>query len=116
VELSTASHFFTQIWALRGFQRGVIHRRSRTKRDALKKLTTARNILEFGTIDGADANSLGKKVGALTPVKRADVILLRTHNINTLPFNSALGIDTATIATLLRARRDSLKVAFRSNE
>jgi hypothetical protein len=48
------SDFFTQMWALQGFQFIVKHRRARTERDALKKSTTARNILEFGTIDGAD--------------------------------------------------------------
>jgi 5-methylthioadenosine/S-adenosylhomocysteine deaminase len=55
------------------------------------KLLTVRQVLEFATIEGAETNHLGHKIGTLTPGKEADVILLRTHAINVAPLNNAIG-------------------------
>jgi cytosine/adenosine deaminase-related metal-dependent hydrolase len=46
---------------------------------------TARRVLEMGTIDGARALGLGDRIGSLTPGKRADLILVRTGDINMAP-------------------------------
>ncbi|WP_440766549.1 amidohydrolase family protein [Natronorubrum sp. DTA7] len=46
---------------------------------------TARDALEFATIEGARALGLEAEVGSLTPGKRADVTLIRTDDINTTP-------------------------------
>jgi len=43
-------------------------------------------VLETATIDGARALGLGDQVGSLTPGKRADIILVRTTDVNMLPF------------------------------
>jgi 5-methylthioadenosine/S-adenosylhomocysteine deaminase len=45
----------------------------------------ARRALEMGTIDGARALGLDHVTGSLTPGKRADLILLRTRDINMAP-------------------------------
>jgi cytosine/adenosine deaminase-related metal-dependent hydrolase len=46
---------------------------------------THRDVLEFATIDGARACALDHKVGTITPGKRADVILIRTDQVNVAP-------------------------------
>ena len=46
---------------------------------------THRDVLEFATIDGARACGLGEKVGSITPGKDADIVLVRTDQINVAP-------------------------------
>ena len=46
---------------------------------------THRDVLEFATIDGARACALDGKIGSLTPGKQADIILIRTDQINVAP-------------------------------
>ncbi len=45
----------------------------------------ARRVLEMATIDGARALGVADKVGSLTPGKRADLILVRTRDLNMAP-------------------------------
>ncbi len=50
-----------------------------------------RRILELATIDGAKDLGIADRVGSLTPGKRADLILVRTNDLNVAPFiNPAL--------------------------
>jgi len=50
-----------------------------------------RRILELATLDGAKDLGIADRVGSLTPGKRADLILVRTNDINVAPFfNPAL--------------------------
>jgi cytosine/adenosine deaminase-related metal-dependent hydrolase len=46
----------------------------------------ARKALEMGTMGGARALGLADKIGSLTPGKRADIILVRTTDLNMAPF------------------------------
>jgi 5-methylthioadenosine/S-adenosylhomocysteine deaminase len=46
-----------------------------------------RDILRAVTINGAKALGLERKIGTLEPGKDADVILVRTDEINTMPLN-----------------------------
>ena len=46
---------------------------------------THRDVLEFATIDGARACALDGKIGSLAPGKQADIILIRTDQINVAP-------------------------------
>jgi len=71
-------------------------------KENLPPLLTARDVLEFATIEGARANGLTGKVGTLTPGKEADVILLRTDQINIVPVNDPVGavvwgMDTSNV-------------------
>jgi cytosine/adenosine deaminase-related metal-dependent hydrolase len=47
---------------------------------------STQRVLEMATIDGARALGLADQVGSLTPGKRADLILVRTTDVNMLPF------------------------------
>ena len=82
------------------------------------KFLTVREVLEFATINGARANGLEKKVGSLTPGKEADIILLRTDQLNVMPMNNAVGavvtsmgpqnVDTVLIAGKVVKRNGNL--------
>ncbi|MBW4656961.1 MAG: amidohydrolase family protein [Kaiparowitsia implicata GSE-PSE-MK54-09C] len=50
-----------------------------------KKPLSPRRLLELATLDGARALNMAERVGSLTPGKRADVILLRTADVNMTP-------------------------------
>ena len=50
---------------------------------------SARRVLEMATIDGARALGLADVTGSLTPGKRADLILVRTDDVNIAPFTDA---------------------------
>jgi 5-methylthioadenosine/S-adenosylhomocysteine deaminase len=47
---------------------------------------TARRVLELGTIEGARSMGIADKVGSLKPGKRADLIMVSTHDINMAVF------------------------------
>jgi cytosine/adenosine deaminase-related metal-dependent hydrolase len=50
-----------------------------------------RRLLELATIDGARELGIDNRAGSLTPGKRADLILVRTNDLNVAPFvNPAL--------------------------
>jgi cytosine/adenosine deaminase-related metal-dependent hydrolase len=50
-----------------------------------------RRILELATLDGAKDLGIADRAGSLTPGKRADLILVRTNDLNVAPFiNPAL--------------------------
>src|SRR5262249_42535977 len=46
---------------------------------------TARQVLEMATINGAHDLGLADRTGSLTPDKRADLILVRTTDLNMAP-------------------------------
>ncbi|WP_284748221.1 amidohydrolase family protein [Amycolatopsis sp. RTGN1] len=54
-----------------------------------------RDVLEFATLDGADACGLGTRTGSLTPGKDADLILLRADDLTVFPFNNPVGTIVA---------------------
>jgi cytosine/adenosine deaminase-related metal-dependent hydrolase len=45
-------------------------------------------VLAMGTINGAKALGLGDITGSLTPGKRADLVLIRTNDVNTAPMGN----------------------------
>lgn len=47
---------------------------------------SARDVLELATVQGARLLGLGDITGSLTPGKRADVIMVRTDDLNMAPF------------------------------
>jgi len=62
----------------------------------------------MATIEGARVAHLDHKVGSLTAGKEADIILLRTDDINVFPLNNAPGavvtlMDTSNVETVLVA-------------
>ncbi|ELW9527370.1 amidohydrolase family protein [Burkholderia cenocepacia] len=70
-----------------------------------------RDVLEFATIAGARANGLDSKVGSLTPGKQADVIMIRTDDLNLMPVSDAIG---AVVLAAHPGNVDSVFVAGRT--
>jgi len=72
------------------------------------KFLTVREVLEFATVEGARANGLEKRCGTLTPGKDADVIMLRTDLLNTMPINNAVG---AVVTSMTSQNVDTVLIA-----
>jgi 5-methylthioadenosine/S-adenosylhomocysteine deaminase len=51
-----------------------------------------RRVLELATIDGARNLGIADRVGSLTPGKRADLILVRTTDLNTAPLSNPVNL------------------------
>lgn len=110
VETEMPGDFFTQMRAVFTLQRMQRLARERAGEKNLPPLLTIREVLEFATLQGAKDNRLDRKTGTLTPGKEADLILLRTDQINVMPVNNAygavvLGMDTSNVDTVFIAGR-----------
>lgn len=108
VETQMPGDLFTQMRTAFTLQRMQVLARERAGEKNLPKLLTVKEVVEFATIHGANANALDAKIGTLTPGKQADLILLRHDRINTLPLNNAYGavvlnMDTSNVDTVLIA-------------
>ena len=92
---STGGHMFGLMRTALGTQRGLDNAAMEAAGLSLAggepiKLT-CRDIIEFATIEGARACGLDSKIGSLTPVKDADIILVRTDVLGMTPVNNAPG-------------------------
>jgi 5-methylthioadenosine/S-adenosylhomocysteine deaminase len=118
VETSVPNDFFNQMRSMLTQQKNEVWDRKLSGDKSPPKFLTAREVLEFATIEGARANHLDKKTGSLTPGKEADVILLRHDMLNVMPMNNAVGavvtsmgpqnVDTVLIAGKIMKRNGKL--------
>jgi cytosine/adenosine deaminase-related metal-dependent hydrolase len=118
VDTNMAQDPFTLMRATFTLQRVLLNERALHGEENLPPLLTARDVLEFATIEGARGAHLDRKVGTLTPGKEADVVLLRTDRLNVWPLNNAAGavvtlmdssnVDGVFIAGRVRKWRGSL--------
>src|SRR5256714_11298200 len=91
VETSMTSDLFTIMRTAFTLQRMFINERRFNGEKNLPLWLTCREMLEMATIDGARVAHLDHKIGSLTPGKEADIILLRTDDINVFPLNNGPG-------------------------
>jgi cytosine/adenosine deaminase-related metal-dependent hydrolase len=77
-----------------------------TESEALPPLGFVETI-EMGTINGARALGLGDITGSLTPGKRADLILIRTDDVNIAPLAQ---IEATVVMSAAPANVDSVMV------
>lgn len=52
---------------------------------------SSRDVLEFGTVEGARACGLADRIGTITPGKEADLIVLRADDLTIFPLNHPAG-------------------------
>jgi len=81
-----------------------------TPDNAFAPTLTHRDVLEFATIDGARACALDSKIGTVTPGKQADLVLIRTDQVNVAPVvdpiaTVVISADTSNIDTVFVAGR-----------
>jgi 5-methylthioadenosine/S-adenosylhomocysteine deaminase len=103
VETNVPSDMFNQMRNVLALQRAIATQEG-------KDPASARDVLEYATIEGARANGLDHKTGSLTPGKGADLIMLRTDRLNVTPLNDpatavVVGMDTANVDTVIIAGR-----------
>ncbi len=110
VETNMPNDMFTQMRTVYSLQRTLIFEKKLARKGGLPALLTARDVLEFATVEGARANGLLDKTGTLTPGKQADLILLRADLPNILPINDPIsavtwGMDTRNVDSVFVAGR-----------
>jgi cytosine/adenosine deaminase-related metal-dependent hydrolase len=69
-------------------------------------LLSTREVIRYGTIDGARAAGLDAITGSLAPGKQADILVLRADRPNIAPINDPIGavvwgMDTSNIEWVL---------------
>jgi len=99
VETNVPGDMFNQMRSVIALQRSLAADQGRAP-------ITARDVLEYATIEGARANGLDAKVGSLTPGKKADIIMLRTDRMNVTPLNDpatavVTSMDTGNVDTVI---------------
>ena len=108
VETNMPNDMFTQMRTVNSLQRSMVFEKKLARKGGLPPFLTARDVLEFATVEGARANGLLDQIGTLTPGKQADLILLRTDNPNILPINDPVsavtwGMDTSNVDSVFVA-------------
>lgn len=89
-ETKCAGDMFTQMRHAFSYYRSWMGGQHSTVANAPASITL-RDVLEFGTLAGAQATGLGHKVGSLAPGKQADLMLVRTTDLNLMPVSDAVG-------------------------
>jgi len=114
-ETSYGTDMFTEMRVAFNIQRAMATYR-KTNGDAnAPQVIGVRDVLECATVSGAANAGLLNKCGTLTPGKEADIVMIRTDDINLYPSNHAVGtvvaaadvrnIDTVIIAGKIRKFR-----------
>ena len=85
VVTTTSGDMFTQMRALLAAERGRRHEIGWNEDADSTDLLTARDVLGFATIDGAAVAGLADRTGSITPGKRADLVIIDGHALNTAP-------------------------------
>ncbi|MBM3530634.1 MAG: amidohydrolase family protein [Alphaproteobacteria bacterium] len=87
VELYTSGQMFREMQAALLFARGKEIRNNVLRGNSHYKTMPVRSVeaLEWATINGARAFMLDKKIGTLTPGKKADIVMLRADDVNMAP-------------------------------
>jgi cytosine/adenosine deaminase-related metal-dependent hydrolase len=92
---STGGHMFglmrTALGTQRGLDNAALEAAGGTLANGEPIPLTARDMLEFATLEGARACGLDDRIGSLTPGKAADVILVRTDTLGMSPLNNPYG-------------------------
>jgi cytosine/adenosine deaminase-related metal-dependent hydrolase len=69
----------------------MLHARARAGEKNLPPFLSARDVLEFATIEGARCAALDGRIGTLTRGKDADIVVLKADSFNVWPLNNAVG-------------------------
>jgi 5-methylthioadenosine/S-adenosylhomocysteine deaminase len=89
--VTLSSDMFSMMRTTGVVQRYGVFEREKANPQNAPKLLTCREILAFGTINGARCANIDAKVGSLTPGKEADLLMLTADSIDIWPLNNAYG-------------------------
>jgi cytosine/adenosine deaminase-related metal-dependent hydrolase len=107
VECTMTADFFTNMRSAMTLQRALVNEAALSGEKECPELLTCRDVLRFATLEGAKTLGLERKVGSLTPGKRADIVLLDAMAINVAPLNHATG---AVVSLMERSNVDTVLV------
>jgi cytosine/adenosine deaminase-related metal-dependent hydrolase len=120
VESSLGGDMFTNMRMALQAQRNVDNKRviAETRKAPERISITCREALEWATIAGARMVGLDRRIGSLAPGKQADIVLLRTDDLNMTPVIDPVhsivlhagpaNVDTVFVAGRLVKRQASL--------
>jgi 5-methylthioadenosine/S-adenosylhomocysteine deaminase len=95
VATTASSDQFTQMHAIFASERGRRHQASWDEdldgNVASSDLITARQVLRWATIDGARVAGVADRTGSITPGKKADLVIIDGHAVNTAPIIDPVG-------------------------
>jgi 5-methylthioadenosine/S-adenosylhomocysteine deaminase len=113
-ETSYSTDMFAEMRAAFMMHRAILQNRRFMGEMNLPQPVSVRDVLECATINGANCAGLAHKIGTLAPGKEADIVMIRSDDINLYPSNNALGtvvqaaersnIDTVIIGGRIRKR------------
>jgi cytosine/adenosine deaminase-related metal-dependent hydrolase len=89
--VTLSSDMFSMMRMTGVVQRYGVYEREKAGTQSAPKLLTCRELLEFGTINGARCANVDGKAGTLTPGKEADLLILKPDSIDIWPLNNAYG-------------------------
>jgi cytosine/adenosine deaminase-related metal-dependent hydrolase len=98
-EISYGTDMFTEMRVVFNIQRAWATYRKVNGDANAPKLVNVREVLECATVNGAACAGLSDKCGTLTPGKEADIVMIRTDDINLYPSNNAIGTVVAAADT-----------------
>lgn len=117
-ETSYGTDMFTEMRVAFNIQRAMATNRKLNGDTNSPAMVTVREVLECATSSGAANAGLLHKCGTLTPGKEADIVMIRTDDINLYPSNHAIGtvvaaadirnIDTVIIGGKVRKLRGKM--------
>jgi len=122
VECTLTADFFTQMRSMMNVQRALVNQmvleqgtflppfpdQWPTPAPGTPPLLTTRDVLRYGTINGAKHLRLDHKTGSLTPGKEADIIILDATALNVAPLNQVPG---AVVSLMDRTNVETVIVA-----
>jgi 5-methylthioadenosine/S-adenosylhomocysteine deaminase len=93
---------FAQMRAANSIQHATSFDLKLAGKGGVPNLLTTREVIKYGTVDGANAVGLSKITGSLTPGRRADILVLRADRPNIAPINDPIGavvwgMDTSNV-------------------
>jgi 5-methylthioadenosine/S-adenosylhomocysteine deaminase len=117
-EVSYGTDMFTEMRVAFNIQRAFAANRRFNGDNSAPKPVNVRDLLECATVNGAECAGLSLKCGSLAPGKEADIVMIRTDDVNLYPSNNAIGtvvaaadirnIDTVIIGGSIRKFRGKL--------
>lgn len=97
---------FAQMRAANSIQHATLFDLKLSGKSGIPNLLSTREVLRYGTVDGARVAGLGDSTGSLSPGKHADVLVLRADRPNIAPINDPIGavvwgMDTSNVDWVL---------------
>ena len=105
---------FAQMRAVISVQHATVFDLKLAGKAGLPHLMTTREVIRYGTLDGARAIGLGSLTGSLEVGKQADLIVLRADRPNIVPINDPIGavvwgMDTSNVDWVFAAGRPLMR-------